>query len=260
MIPLIRPLLSFGSLDLIADDMGVYQVSFDGSGTFGTHKAAAYAGIVGTERQMAALAEAWAALLKKHGLRYFKMAEAWKYYGEFQPKFAEWGQAQAEQNRDNLLLEFATLVKRYDLRVAGCVAGFVNFSDLSAATDKKKRLFQGAVLGLLKWIPEDARVVLMCDIEQDVGHDFQRWIDSLRHKDDAASRITGLCFLDDKTECSIQVADMFAYLARQDAERFIDGRPETEVNPLYKLLLSKSGVTVDVLQEGQFFDGLRGGS
>jgi len=243
-------------------NLGVYEIAFDGSGTIGQHLAIAYAGVMATHIQWGALSEAWSSLLKEHDLKYFKMAEAETFYGEFQRKYTEWGDKRNEI-KDALLLELATLAKRYDFRIAGCAGGMRHFSGDEKTAKKKLKLFQGAILALLTGTPFtdstlEHRVMLISDIEQDVEHDYRRWIDSLRKEDyKSASRIMGIAFMDDKFVQALQLADMVAFLARQEAERFIMGNPDSEVNPLYTLLMLGSNVTAGPIAEDKFFDGLR---
>lgn len=238
---------------------GTYYVVFDGSGTIGTHPAIVYAGAVSTQAQWGAFAESWEHLLERHDLAYFKMAEAMTFYGEFLPKNAEWGTLR-DARRDALLQQFANLKTRYDLRVTGC--GFATASSDNAfytrenIIEKKKMVFRAAILGLLKHIPPEYSVLLICDIEKDVEDAFRGWIDGLiRTESEKVARIIGIGFHDDLFSANIQFADMVAWVLRQEIERQAR-RQEDQVNPLYSLLLDGSDVRVVTVGPDGLLSGL----
>ena len=239
---------------------GDFYVAFDGSGTIGQHLATVYAGGVTTMRQWAAFSEMWEGLLRKHDLAYFKMAEAMKTYGEFLPKATKLGK-DFDTWRDETVSQFANLKNRYDVRVVGCgysvgTTGVSPYLPADKTAMKKKRIFQDAVLALLKGIPADANVYLLCDIEKDVEETFRGWIDSLGKTHPAnMARILGISFLDDKFSIPIQFADMVAWVARNEVERMAI-HPEEPIHPLYTLLMERSDVTLEVMNP----DGIRSGT
>lgn len=239
---------------------GVYQVVFDGSGTIGQHRGVVYAGGVSTLVQWQAFSETWENILIKHDLAYFKMAEANTFYGEFAPKYTEWGD-QRNAKRDALVTELASLKRRYDLRVNGCgfvigTAGTSPFDPGASVIEKKKQLFQGAMLALLRAIPADCAVMILCDIEKDVEETFRGWIEGLaRTESEKVARVVGISFYDDKFAQPIQFADMVAFIARQEIERRLV-RPDDEVNPLYPLLVGDAEATFEPIGRDGLLSGL----
>lgn len=235
---------------------GLYQAVFDGSGTVGTHPGVVYAGAVSTQIQWAAFNEAWETLLVKHDLAYFKMAEAMTFYGEFAPKVKDWG-SERDARRDALLLELATLKTRYDLRTTGCglvvgADGGGPFSTKDHTLEKKKLLFQQAIIALLQGVPPHYNVMLLCDAEPDAESAYRNWISGLMRTDsEKVARIIGLGFFDDKYAQPIQFADMVAWVVRQEITRRLQD-PDATPNALYQALLPGSNTTFEpIMANGQ---------
>lgn len=235
---------------------GICQAVFDGSGTFGTHPSVVYAGAISTQVQWTAFNESWEHLLIKNDLAYFKMAEAMTFYGEFLPKFTEWG-AEREARRDALLLELANLKRRYDLRCTGCglvvsASGGGPFSTSDHTLEKKKSLFQQAILALLQGVPPDYNVALLCDSEPDAEDTYRSWINGLIRVDSGkAAHVIGISFFDDKYAQPLQFADLVAGVVREEIVRRLV-RPDTEPHALYQVLLAGSNTTFEpLLSNGQ---------
>jgi hypothetical protein len=224
----------------------VYHVAFDGSGTQGQHWVISYAGFIGTPVQWGALGEAWQDKLDQFGLKFFKMAQAATCYGEFQGK---------EAIRDEAVWAFANLARRYELPVVGCAGGDANFEGMTQA-QAKKQLFQGALYSIVNEIDPKHTVMLLCDREQDVEDSYCSWVDSLMDKRRDTARIVGLCFMDDKHFKQLQLADMIAFLVRQEGERVVEGRPDSEINPLYTFLMNGTKARVDFGPRTSFLDGM----
>jgi hypothetical protein len=228
---------------------GLYQVCFDGSGTIGQHKAYVYAGAISTQLQWQAFSETWEHVLAKNDLAYFKMAEADTFYGEWQPKYTEWGNDRAAK-RDAVLLELALLRRRYDLKIRGAgfvvgQAGMSPFDDTDSVADRKRKTFQIAITNLLREIPSEFAVQIVCDVEKDVEEKYRGWIEGLmRTESDKVARIVGINFLDDQYSQPIQFADMVSWLGRQEIERQMF-RPEQGINPLYELLTEGTRVVFE---------------
>lgn len=237
---------------------GVYQVVFDGSGTIGQDRAIVYAGATSTLTQWNAFNEVWESLLIKHDLAYLKFAEANTFYGEFLPKVATWG-AEKEIQRDALLSEFANLRERYGLATTGCgvVIGTDRADPFAAQSvaDKKKEQFQCAILALLRVVPADYAVTILCDVEKDVEERYRGWIESLRRvESDKVARIMAISFADDKFSAPIQFADLLAGVVRKELERRVY-QPHTATNPLYNVLVGGAVVTFDPIERGGLLSG-----
>lgn len=216
--------------------MALYNAAFDGSGTLGQHKAIAYAGVKGSDKQWAAFAEAWAQRIGADGLAFFKMAEAMKWSGEFASKYTQWG-ADRDKRRDALIDDLVSLSIGYGLDVVGIAAtDRLIVGDTAAA--RKMQLFKGAMLALLNEIPAIHTVTVMCDTELDIEADVRAWMREVRKTSDRnIPALSGICFLDDRVYPSLQLADMVAWLFRAGAETgLLQATSHTAPAPLRKLL------------------------
>jgi hypothetical protein len=238
---------------------GQYQVVFDGSGTIDQDRATVYAGATSSIRQWAAFAEVWDNLLVKHDLAYVKFSEADTFYGEFLPKASEWG-TDREKRRDALLLEFVSLRSRYALSTTGCgvvlgTEGTTPFT-AQAAVSKKKELFQCAILALLRGIPKDFGVQVVCDVEKDAEDHYRGWIESLmRVESDKVARIVVISFADDKVFQPVQFADLIAGITRKELERRMR-RPDQPVSQLYEMITEGAHVTFEPIARSGLLSGM----
>jgi hypothetical protein len=107
--------------DGAATMMAFIDVALDGSGTLSQHKVLSYAGGVTTQAAWSLFEGLWHTALQRHGLRYFKMAEAMTFYGEFQPKYAEWGDSRNEK-RDALLRKLVGFADQLEISAIGHAA------------------------------------------------------------------------------------------------------------------------------------------
>lgn len=229
---------------------GLYEVVFDGSGNIDQDRSVVYAGAVSTVIQWRALSEAWEDILAKNDLAYFKMAEANTLYGEFLNKPTE--------ARDRIVVELARLRSRYSLGVVG--AGYVIGTDKVApfkpgesAADRKKQVFQGAVVAALRRIPPDYAIQVVCDVEKDIEERVRGWIDGVtKTESEKVGRVVGLSFLDDKYHQPVQFADMAAWVARTEIERAVHS-PNQPPNPLYEMIFGNATTTLDRVEQGGLF-------
>lgn len=238
--------------------MASYQVTFDGSGTFGQHSAISYGGAVASIKQWAAFAEDWEAVLASQGLGHFKMAEAMTWYGPFAQKYSDWG-TDREQRREALLNELADLAVRYKCRATGMrIDPRVITQDQTVAA-KKEELFSGALYTFLESIPRTERVTLLCDDELDLEPRVRALVKALRkmHGDKVAP-VVAVCFGDDRVFPALQLADMVAWLFRELGERIIatNGHPG-ELNPVLSKLAWATELSAHQAASGQLLSGLR---
>ena len=232
-----------------------HQVAFDGSGTFGTHSAIAYGGIVATTSQWGAFTESWAAVLNREDLQYFKMAEAMKWYGEFLPKHSQWG-TDRDIRRNTLLNELVTIALRCEFQPVGMFADARLFTQQNIAS-KKDELFQGALLALLRGVPDNHFVTLICDEEIDLEPKTRAWVRKLRS--DQGSKmapIVGVCFVDERAYPAVQLADMVAWLFRERGERIV-ASGDTSLHPLLERLKQDTHMDIHQTEVGKTLDGLR---
>ena len=90
-------------------------------------------------------------------------------------------------------------------------------------------------------------------MEHDIEHDYRRWINSLRHdQPELGSRISAICFVDDLRFFEVQAADMIAGLIRQELERRIANRPDSEINPLYTWVMEGSDAQIQLIDPSEF--------
>lgn len=225
-----------------------YVVAYDGSGSIGRDCAYAYGGAVSSQRQWAAFSEVWSSILDRHGLAYFKMSQAMTGKGEFESKLREWD-SDFNVRRDALVNELAALKKRYALSVTGSGIATRNGSALVVSgktASAKAEIFKDAVQRLVGGLPLDSMVNFLCDIELDAEENYRGWIQSLASQDSpSAVKIVGTAFFDDAYTIPLQFADMAAWIARKELERQSNGRPESEKDPLYDLIMEGSlgGIT-----------------
>ena len=205
------------------------NIALDGSGTIGTHKIFAYGGAVGSPKQWEAFAETWFTVLQKYGITYFKMAEAMTWFGEFGPKFTEWGE-EREAKREALFEELIDLALRAQFHGSGI---FVNASilDERAVADSKTETIKALFVSLLSGIPENHYATVMCDAELDVEPKIRVWMSQLRRLEKQLPSLAGFCFMDERLNPPIQLADIVAWLWRAWGEaRLLD--PAAQMPPL----------------------------
>lgn len=238
------PDFTFGQSDWIAmarvERKRQYVAVYDGSGSIGQGCAYAYGGAVSSQPQWNAFAEFWKIHLDKNGLAYFKMSEAMTARGEFESKVTEWG-SDFIARRDALVNELAGLKRRYALAITGSGIATRDGSALKPSgktTAAKTEVFKDAVGQLLSTLPVDSMVHFICDIELDAEESYRGWIQSMASQDSpTAVKIIGTAFFDDAYSIPLQFADMVAWFARQELERVSRGRPDSEKDPIYDLIM-----------------------
>ena len=221
-----------------------FQVALDGSGTLGQHSAIAYGGFIAERKQWSALTDPWVGILERHGLSYFKMAEAMKWHGEFKHKYSEWGD-ERENRRDGLIDDLASLAVRYEFKPAGMFADARLLGEQGRVTDKKVELFKRTIRSLLTHVPDGQNVTLICDEELDIEFTIRKWVKSLRRdKGDNIAPIVGICYMDDRVFPAIQLADMLAWLLRERGERLIKTGDDS-LHPILAKLKQDSTIGLD---------------
>lgn len=224
-------------------DEDVIQVALDGSTSTAGYMS--YAGVFAGERTWVAFSELWSRKLKAHDLEYLRMTDAMGFHGVFGRKRTEWA-ADAEQRRDEVLADFASVFRELDLRATGFAISVEGLAEEKLVW-RKRELFQKVVQEFLGKLPQASKSIigLICDTEQDAADYFRKWLNNLQQRDETSRRIALLCFGNSKLIHALQLADMMAYLLREEAERF-ELRPEQAVNPLL------SGMAPIVIGEPQW--------
>jgi hypothetical protein len=211
------------------DDGQMIHVFLDGS-VKGNYFS--YAGVFGDESAIQAFAHLWKLCLSKHGLSYFRATEAMTLNGEFAKKRNEWGGGEADEKRDRVTAEFASF---YGLVGLGASSFGVSVSGLAEKQQalRKRELFQQVVGQLLQHIDRKyERIALVCDTEQDAADYFRKWLDNLQQRDEESKRIVLLAFARSVAFYPLQLADLMAYLMREEVERKNE-RPNDPIDPLW---------------------------
>jgi hypothetical protein len=248
--------------DLTVSDSGMrvafFQVAFDSSGTFDRHPIVSYGGAVATLKQWSAFTEPWNEILQREELRYFKMAEAMKWYGEFVRKYHDWGN-ERESRRNALLNRLVDLAERYEIRSTGAWLDTRSVNQEKSHTDKKMEALQGAVLTLLKSVPEGEHLALLFDEEMDIEPKVQRWVRHMRQRSEPKmGRIAAVCFVDDRLFPVVQLADMIAWLFREHGERVLaSGDKDVPKVPLLEKLMHASHFDIQKRERGALLNELR---
>lgn len=224
------------------------QVSFDGSwkGEY-----AAYAGIAGGNVAVDDFNARWMHVRMVHLLPYLRMTEAMNWGGAWRPRHETWG-ADRDRKRAIALGEFVGAAKASRVKAIGCATNVAHLEGNTPAI-KKKLLFQRAVTDLLACVPAPHQIALVCDTEHDAADEFRRWLVNLQTKNQDARRIVGLCLMDDKAVQILQIADMAAYLFREEIERQ-ETQPRTSANPLFHTLVGNCRVDTAHVLLGRFLD------
>jgi Protein of unknown function (DUF3800) len=236
--------------------MAFFQVAFDDSGKADKNPAVAYGGAVATSVQWSAVTEEWRGVLERHGLQYFKMAEAMTWFGEFQKKHSEWG-PERDAKREALLSELVDVAVRHRVPATGMwTDSRVLNHDRNG--EKKLELFKSAALVLLEAVPAGNYVTLMCDEEIEIERGVRAWIRSMRKAHGSVlAPITGVCFMDDRVIPVVQLADMIAWLFRQYGEQVIATDNHATMNPLLLALMHSSHFGLRQTEVGGLLGGLR---
>lgn len=219
----------------------VIQIALDGSASLSGYYS--YAGIVGSQGDWVALSRLWEAKLKRHDIPYLRMTEAMGFHQSFLKKRDEWG-ADATKRRDDLLMEFALLGRDLNFRTTGFAVHALGLADDKLVL-RKRELFQEVVHDIVdgaRRAEMKGSLALMCDTEQDAADYFRKWLNHLQQRDEMSRRIAVLCFANSRVVTPLQLADMTAYLLREEAERG-EMTPDAPANPLLSILVDPSMVT-----------------
>jgi hypothetical protein len=223
------------------------QVGLDGSWT---KTAGSYAGVVGTQEAWNYMGGKWEDLLEEYGIESLRTTEAMNFKGQFRNKYTEWeAKGDPRKIRDECLLRFARLKKQCELHAVGCSVAVRGLGDRTL-TQKKQELFQRVVHELIQSGDQKSKFIIISDQEEDLEDRARKWIARLKLQDSAFARIVGLCFVDDKYVNNVQLADMVAYVLRDDLERSIY-RPNDPPTELYNLLIGSSPVVDGLMVDGR---------
>ena len=231
-----NPAALFPREDFVAAVFGF----FDESGKFKNNNVVSFAGVVASSSKAQEFGSAWEYCLRHFGLRCLSMKNALNHKRPIGTREPGRGSA----NRSAALMNFAGCIRDHIELVVGIAIDVKAFSGLPSeakrllGNDPHFLAFTRAIHEMVKFVPGDTRISVICDDEEFFADKCLRLYRRLKMTHgETGKRLVSICFADDRAYSAIQAADMISSLLRFEAQRQIDGTPY-EYQALYNFLMT----------------------
>jgi hypothetical protein len=228
----------------------------DGGGKLRSHAVVAFCGYMAHPFALEEFEQTWATLLRHSGLLdglHMTDALGWR-CERWQALKAQWSD-DADAKRAELLLAFATVIRRSPLRGVGAVGDSQYLTE--KAVDSKRPdlvLFERTIQTALAGMDPSGTLQVVCDWEDGFDELCVRLLARLRsERPDLGRRVKLIAFADDTVYPELQAADMFAHLALKHvlAER---ENPRVVKDPLFAILTDPAITTGTSVEMAELID------
>jgi len=211
----------------------------DESGKFSDSEVIAISAVIGLNRaHMDGFAPEWGFWLKHNGLEFLKTTEALKLHRPLSPRVP----ACEVQQRIDALLPFVLCIRKHLQMVTGIAIDVAEYASLPEqfrniwGNDPIYTAFARVILEIIKECPDDGRILLYCDDEEQTALPFYQLYRKIKNQyTDARSKLRGITFADDELQFGLQATDLVSSLVRQEALFRFRNKPYA-FQPLFEAL------------------------